>query len=130
MARKTQYIRKETYSIEDVLSKVELDQTKEDIAIFDEDPIKMGSDRYKTFKYKGTSCVSCGLVGKFFAKERFRKNSNIISYHMNLYAIDNNGKEVLMTKDHIHPKVKGGKNHISNYQTMCTVCNEEKGCKI
>ena len=46
---------------------------------------------------------------------------------MNLYAIDENGKEVLMTKDHILPKSKGGKDEIDNYQTMCIRCNEAKG---
>lgn len=40
--------------------------------------------------------------------------------------IDENGKEVLMTKDHIIPKSKGGANDISNYQTMCKRCNEAK----
>lgn len=40
--------------------------------------------------------------------------------------IDENGKEVLMTKDHVIPKSKGGANDISNYQTMCKRCNEAK----
>ena len=31
-----------------------------------------------------------------------------------------------MTKDHITPKAKGGKDHISNMQTMCSTCNWEK----
>lgn len=51
-------------------------------------------------------------------------------YHLNLYAIDGNGKEVLMTKDHIFPHNKGGKNNISNYQTMCVKCNVAKGSRI
>ena len=34
-----------------------------------------------------------------------------------------------MTKDHIIPKSKGGKNELSNYQTMCTYCNNEKADK-
>ena len=46
------------------------------------------------------------------------------------YAIDGNGKEVLMTKDHIFPHNKGGKNNISNYQTMCVKCNVAKGSRI
>ena len=43
-----------------------------------------------------------------------------------MYGVKN-GEEVLFTKDHIIPKSKGGKNHISNYQTMCEPCNSEKG---
>jgi len=121
------YIRKEIYSIEDVLKHVKLDSTKKDIIDFDGDPMKIGSDRYKTFKFKGLVCVKCGLEGKFFAKEKFIKQSLIESYHFNLYAINENGEEVLMTKDHIQPKSKGGKDFIENYQPMCTICNEEKG---
>lgn len=45
-------------------------------------------------------------------------------------AIDENGKEVLMTKDHIIPKSKGGADDISNYQTMCERCNEAKGNRL
>lgn len=98
-------------------SKVELDG----------DNIKPNSQRYQTFFTKGTKCVKCGIEGKFFAKERPEKSNE--SYHLNLYAIDKNGLEILMTKDHIVPKSKGGKNEVENYQTMCCVCNFEKGNK-
>lgn len=124
---KDQYIRKGIYSIDSVLKHVELETTKKELVNFDGDLIKMGSDRYKTFKFKGIECVECGVVGKFFAKEKFAKESKIESYHFNLYAIDADGNEVLMTKDHITPKSKGGKDLLDNYQPMCTVCNTEKG---
>ena len=52
------------------------------------------------------------------------------SYHLNLYAVDDNGDEILMTKDHIIPRSKGGIDDISNYQTMCRLCNEAKGNKL
>ena len=32
-----------------------------------------------------------------------------------------------MTKDHIVPRSKGGGNGLHNMQTMCIVCNQEKG---
>lgn len=35
-----------------------------------------------------------------------------------------------MTKDHIIPKSKGGKDELNNYQTMCVICNVKKGNKI
>lgn len=47
-----------------------------------------------------------------------------------LYAVDDNGDEILMTKDHIIPRSKGGIDDISNYQTMCKLCNEAKGNKL
>ena len=52
------------------------------------------------------------------------------AYHLNLYAVDNNGDEILMTKDHILPHSKGGADDINNYQTMCKLCNEAKGNKL
>lgn len=89
--------------------------------------IKMNSHRYQCFKNSGLKCVKCGIEGKFFAMER---GSKCKAYHFNLYAIDENGKEVLMTKDHIIPKSRGGKCSISNYQTMCYPCNQAKGNKL
>lgn len=91
------------------------------------DYIKGNSERYQTFFTKGISCAKCGITGKYFAKEKHGKDKH---YHLNLYAIDENGEEVLMTKDHILPRSRGGKNNISNYQTMCTRCNFMKGAEI
>ncbi|UGO51375.1 HNH endonuclease [Bacillus phage vB_BanS_Skywalker] len=121
------YMRKETYGIEEVLSKVlPKDTPKESRKVyFDGDMISMISDRYHIFKEKGIACVSCGIKGEFFAKER---DKGCETYHFNLYAVDD-GEEVLMTKDHIVPKSKGGANHINNYQTMCYTCNQLKSDK-
>ena len=124
-------IRKETYSIDKVREKVkdvlfEKDKRKSKVD-FDGDLIKGNSQRYQTFFTKGCKCAICGIEGKYFAKERHLKD-NI--YHLNLYAVDDNGNEILMTKDHIIPRSKGGINDISNYQTMCKLCNEAKGNKL
>ena len=94
--------------------------------IIDNDPITMHSVRLRTFKEHGITCVKCGIEGQFFRKEKLSKD---LVYHINLYAIDKMGNEVLMTKDHIIPKSKGGRNHISNMQTMCVRCNTAKGNK-
>lgn len=97
--------------------------------------IKMGSQRYELFKTKGTVCVNCGLEGKFFALEK-QKQPNYQNgeelpendrYHFNLYGYNENDEEVMLTKDHIIPKSKGGSNTLDNYQTMCSVCNWSKG---
>ena len=87
--------------------------------------VKMSSQRYAVFK-KSLVCVKCGITGVFFAIEKPDQPENT-KYHLNLYSIDEDGNEVLMTKDHIHPKSKGGKNVLENYQTMCYKCNYEKG---
>ena len=88
--------------------------------------VKMVSGRLNTF-CESIKCVKCGVEGKFFAVERHRADK---SFHLNLYALDDDGNEILMTKDHIIPVSKGGKNHSTNYQTMCCICNEEKADTI
>jgi hypothetical protein len=129
-------IRKEKYTIEEVLSKAKLfiDMKKTDPrqrVEFDGDLMKMASDRYKCFILSGTKCVSCGIEGQYFFKERDSKGTNKTDiYHFNLYAVDGEGNEVLMTKDHIIPVSKGGKNELANYQTMCSHCNEDKDDNI
>mgnify|MGYP004632612335 FL=1 len=87
------------------------------------DIIKGNSQRFQTFFTKGFKCSCCGIEGKYFAKE---KDPNAARYHLNLYAVNEAGEEVLMTKDHIIPWSKGGKDDVSNYQTMCEKCNKIK----
>lgn len=88
----------------------------------------LSSDRLVLFKEKVNKlhCVVCGLKGLYFAVER---HSNTHTYHLNLYAIDKDGNEMLMTKDHIKPVCKGGKNYQGNYQVMCVECNCKKGAR-
>lgn len=94
---------------------------------YDGNMVWMHSDRYKCFKLSGIKCVKCGLEGKYFCLER---NHGSNRSHFNLYAVANDGKEILMTKDHIIPKSLGGKDAISNYQTMCALCNVAKGNSV
>ena len=78
--------------------------------------------RYMTFYQKGCTCVVCGKQGTHFTLDKSCGEDND-RYHFNLRADDG----TLMTRDHILPKSKGGRDHISNMQTMCTVCNRAKG---
>lgn len=109
------------YSIDEVLSKYD---KKDKLVNFDGDLIAMGSQRYENFKYHGVVCECCNIEGKYFRKERFSHNN---CYHFNLYALDNKGKEVLMTKDHFKARSKGGADSIDNYQPLCEKCNHLKG---
>lgn len=79
------------------------------------------SMRYKTFIEKGYRCVCCGRTGAYYALETSGQKKS--RAHFNLYSDDN----VLMTKDHILPRSKGGTDCIENMQTMCTICNSAKG---
>lgn len=124
-----EYERKEIYSIEQIqqATKDVLFSPKEEADIvLDGDTVRGCSQRYQLFFTKGVKCCCCGIEGKFFRKERIRK-MNTKRYHLNLYAINDDGIEVLMTKDHIIPASKGGENKLCNYQTMCEICNKKKG---
>ena len=74
-----------------------------------------------TFYQKGCKCCVCGKEGTHFTLDSGADNPD--RRHFNLRADDG----TLMTRDHILPKSKGGRDHISNMQTMCENCNKAKG---
>ena len=86
--------------------------------------LKTSSLRYQIFS-RSLTCSLCGIKGNFFAIETNKEEAP----HANLYAVKD-GKEILMTKDHIIPTSKGGRNIPENLQTMCAVCNLKKADKI
>lgn len=75
--------------------------------------------RYMTFYQKGVACCACGKAGTHF---RLCGEEKTNRRHFNLYSDD----ETLITKDHIFPRSKGGKNNVMNMQTMCITCNNKK----
>lgn len=86
--------------------------------------------RLQCFK-RSTVCVGCGRIGTVMSLDKFKAKSKIPSAHFNLYAEEPDGRFVMMTKDHIIPKSKGGaKLWIGNLQTMCEICNAKKADKI
>ena len=87
--------------------------------------VKVQGLRLETFAHKGLVCAHCGLEGRYFAIERAASNPPP-TYHLNLYAIDADGDEVLMTQDHVVARANGGTNHLSNSQTLCGPCNWKK----
>jgi len=83
----------------------------------------VSSLRLQCFK-RSVVCVKCGIKGSFFAVEKNHESDT--SPHLNMYSIDGDGTEVLMTKDHIVPVSRGGEESLKNAQTMCCICNCEK----
>lgn len=122
------YNRKKIYSIEETFNllgdRIFITYPRRKYDKFDDEEIRINSQRYQLFKAKGTTCVTCGLKGTYFALEKAGKTER---YHLNLYGIDKNGKEIMITKDHIIPKSKGGLDKLENYQVMCECCNSRKG---
>lgn len=120
--------RKENLTIEEVYNAVKdvlfEPEDEKAMVVINGDKIKGNSQRFQTFFTKGLKCACCGIEGKYFGKE---KDFNAARYHLNLYALDESGNEVLMTKDHIVPRSKGGASELYNYQTMCVKCNIAKG---
>lgn len=112
----------------DKVLKIMVQAKNEGLEIINLDGFKIPTDdiRYETF-LKQTRCVDCGINASFIAIERNHYLKG--AFHLNMYALKN-GKEILMTRDHILPKSQGGTEHIDNMQTMCTDCNNRKGNKL
>lgn len=120
------YYRLKKLSLDEVIPNISDDRkNKPTMQVTDKESVKVFSVRLNTFK-KGTVCVRCGIKGTHFWAER-QHHGNTLKFHLNMYGTNTNGHEVLMTKDHILPKSKGGKNSLDNMQTMCIVCNQYKG---
>jgi 5-methylcytosine-specific restriction endonuclease McrA len=121
-----QYVRYGTLSPEEVFDLVS--GAPRDIVLFGM-KVKTTSVRYKVFKFKGVTCIECGLRGKFFAVEKTKLavGEPKDRAHLNLYALDDKGNEVLMTVDHIVPASKGGIRKLSNLRPMCCTCNGKRG---
>ena len=87
--------------------------------------VGMGSQRYLLFQ-QSLTCCCCGITGNTML---LQCTARMEPPHFNLYHITSN-EYTLMTKDHILPHSRGGKNVLENYQTMCEVCNSIKGFNI
>lgn len=87
--------------------------------------VKTNSVRLKCF-LRSPICAFCGLHGNLWKLE----STNEENPHLNLYCRLTSGKDVLLTKDHIFPKSKGGSDSLDNLQTLCIKCNEQKRDKI
>lgn len=128
------YISVTQFSIEDIfelikqfkINKKENRKTKGRID-FNGFTFNVDSLRLDTFRETGLECATCKNTGAYFSLEsQVGAVGDQAKPHLNLYSIDG----ILMTKDHIFPKSKGGKDHISNMQTMCYYCNQKKGDKV
>jgi 5-methylcytosine-specific restriction endonuclease McrA len=110
------------FTLEDVFSHITSTDTKREYVVKDKSYfVRMNSDRYFVFR-DNPNCVACGLRGT-----RMMLDVNPVdqSPHFNLYG-EHDGRLVLMTKDHIIPRSRGGADEINNLQSMCCLCNNLK----
>jgi len=127
MIETEKYDRIRIYKPEQVLKYVSLNPEDKPRTIkFSGVPVFMGSKRYLNFKAHGLTCVECGLTGTYMALEK-HKGHRTDKYHFNLYGKNEKDEEIMLTKDHIVPKAKGGPDKLSNFQVMCLPCNSKKG---
>jgi hypothetical protein len=90
--------------------------------------VNVSSLRLKTFFAKGTKCVACGLEAEYFALERDANAKDKTGpFHLNLWGTDSADEPIIFTHDHIMARSLGGKDDLTNTQTMCGPCNWEKG---
>ena len=94
--------------------------------------VKVSSLRLELFR-QNPKCVACSRIGALWILESHHRNE---PPHLNLYHVGEELEEwkklskdglVLMTKDHIIPRSKGGPTTLENLQTMCAICNGKKG---
>jgi hypothetical protein len=123
LKEKIQKVRLGEFQMSDIIPYITKDDSKRE---YESDgvkyAVKMNSQRYFLFR-ECTKCIACGLQGTRILLEHHPADK---SPHFNLYA-EEDGKLILMTKDHIHAKSCGGEDRHSNYQTMCIICNNLKG---
>lgn len=128
VTKRLKYTRLATYSLEEILPYITAkEKTKIKLGEYSPNCCSLRLQTFKRDIEKGLDyCPKCGIKVSFFALEyQFKCNP-----HLNLYGLNNEGEEILMTRDHIIPLSKGGPDTLDNLQIMCYDCNIEKGANI
>jgi hypothetical protein len=131
MMKSKSFERRGVYDVQRVLDWADTDEsfTDRNFKKFEGLDVLSGLLGYKVFKHKGVKCSCCPMEGEYFALERTPGpgSSKYNNWHFNLYGKNKFGREVMLTKDHVNPKSRGGSDEISNLQPMCFICNTRKG---
>lgn len=113
------------FEVQEIIDLINAPQSSAILAGF---KISVSGGRLKNFAINGTDCICCGAKGAYFSVETTNKDPNT-GLHLNLYAINQYGDPVLMTKDHKVLKSLGGDDKVENYSPMCLRCNNLRGNK-
>ena len=139
--KRSAYIRRGSFSVQDILPHVITQKEKKQFRqeqgdakgsafrkfayrTFNGKSVYMADPRLEVFLKHGVECVRCGVKGVFFVLEKGR--GRFCHWHFNLYGHNLAGHEVMLTRDHILPKSRGGSDNLDNMQTMCSNCNAKK----
>lgn len=71
-------------------------------------------------------CWECGIDGNCFVLNR-GKNDEVRHPVLDLFSSTENGRYILMTRDHIIPRSLGGGDSVQNLRVGCTICNGARG---
>jgi len=122
-------LRSKTFSVVEVLTSVDIVYDRK-WSKLDKLGAFINTNALIMWREKGIGCIVCGITGAFFAKERTPGYGSIYNnWHLNLYAVDHDGEEILMTQDHVVARGNGGEDHVRNLQPMCYPHNQKKADK-
>lgn len=116
------------YNIEDVFDSLDNNLLPDEIIYHNrdkEDSLYRAKIIKELINRDGLECKNCKKIPEYFALGKDKINR----WHLDLYSEYNND-HYMYTIDHVHPRSKGGKNELSNYQLLCKKCNEIKGDKV
>jgi hypothetical protein len=85
---------------------------------------------WQVYRAKGYTCLRCGLTGDKAALWTDLKDGDPRSVHTDLVGFDKDGDIFMITRDHIHPRSKGGPTNIENLQPLCSLCNARKSDRV
>ena len=122
MKKREPYVREGVLSLDFVFGNIEKSVMILELGI----KASCSSWRVKVYAEKGVTCAHCGISGTMFALERYPSQSRR-ACHLNLYHVATDGRETMITVDHIIPVSKGGTSHRDNLQPLCRTCNSMKG---
>lgn len=96
--------------------------------------VNFGSSRYHVLKRDGLTCACCGIQANRCYLDKDMQNTaehHFPCYHVNFYAETGNFHTVrkhmvLLTRDHIIPRIEGGSDDLDNSQCLCFNCNSLK----
>lgn len=121
MVNKTYIFKNKEYSVDEMIPFILSENTH---IILENTRVKVMGLRLESFIRK-EPCITCGRQGTIF-RIAAGKHSKKKDWHLTLWSNDG----IQMTKDHIVPKSKGGRDSLNNIQTMCTKCNSKKGNQV